>query len=89
VADFVRTLALVSVFVSFAAGAVGIGRVTAQQTVPGTAACTALDAGMFTAVATLTATYDSGSAAPIPLPGRRRQRRHRRTGSGSQYRIVS
>ena len=49
--------------VAFAASAVGTGRVAAQQTAPGAAACTALGAGMFTAVATLTATYDAGTAA--------------------------
>ena len=58
-----RTLWRVSVIVAFAAGAVGIGRAAAQQRAPGEATCTALDAGMFTAVATLTATYDAGSAA--------------------------
>ena len=46
-----------------AATAVGIGRVAAQQTAPGAPACTALGAATFTAVATLTTTYDAGSAA--------------------------
>jgi feruloyl esterase len=63
VVDVTRALALVSVLVAFATGAVGTGRVAAQQTAPGAAACTGLVAGMFTAVATLTATYDTGSAA--------------------------
>ena len=58
-----RTPGLVAVLVALAANAVGIDRVAAQQTAPGAAACTALDAGMFTAVATLTTTYDAGSAA--------------------------
>ena len=57
-----RSLGLVSVLVVLAAS-VGIGRAAAQQTAPSAATCTALDAGMFTAVATLTATYDAGSAA--------------------------
>ena len=48
---------------AFAASSVGIGRVAAQQTPPGAAACAALGAAMFTAVATLTATYDAGNAA--------------------------
>ena len=51
------------VVVAFAASCVGIGRVAAQQTVSGAAACTALGAATFTAVATLTATYDAGNAA--------------------------
>ena len=51
------------VLVACAPTAVGIGRVAAQQTAPSAAACTALDAAMFTAVATLTTTYDAGSAA--------------------------
>ena len=47
--------------VAFAASAVGIGLVAAQQRAAGAAACTALGAGMFAAVTTLTATYDAGS----------------------------
>jgi feruloyl esterase len=58
-----RALARVSVLLAFAASAASTGRVAAQQTAPGAAACTALAAGMFTAVATLTAAYDAGSAA--------------------------
>ena len=59
-----RTLWPISVvLVAFAASAVGIGRVAAQQTAPGADACTALGAATFTAVATLTTTYDAGSAA--------------------------
>lgn len=59
-----RTLWRVAVvLVLSAATAVGIGRVAAQQTTPGAAACTSLGAATFTAVATLTATYDAGSAA--------------------------
>ena len=43
----------------------------AQQTTPGAAACTSLGAATFTAVATLTATYDVGSAAqPAHCVGR-------------------
>ena len=49
--------------VAITAGAVGIGGVAAQQPTPGAAACTALGPAMFTAVATLTATYDAGNAA--------------------------
>jgi pimeloyl-ACP methyl ester carboxylesterase len=51
------------VVVAFAASAVGIGRLAAQQTPPGAATCTALGGGMFPPVATLTATYDAGNAA--------------------------
>jgi feruloyl esterase len=58
-----RTLGLVSVLAAFAASAAGMGGASAQQAAPGEATCTALDAGMFMAVATLTATYDAGSAA--------------------------
>jgi feruloyl esterase len=59
-----RTLWLVSVvLVALAASAIGLGRVAAQQTAPGAAACTALGAATFTAGATLTTTYDAGSAA--------------------------
>ena len=49
--------------VACAASSVGVGRVAAQQTPPGAAACATLGAAMFTAVATLTATYDAGNAA--------------------------
>ena len=51
------------VVVAFAASSVGFGRLAAQQTPPGTAACTALSAAAFASIATLTATYDAGSAA--------------------------
>ena len=51
------------VVVAFAASAVGIGRLAAQQTPPGAAACAALGAAAFASVATLTATYEAGSAA--------------------------
>jgi predicted enzyme related to lactoylglutathione lyase len=50
------------VLVAFAAGRVGIALAAAQQTAPGAAACTALAAPLFTAVATLTTIYDAGSA---------------------------
>ena len=51
------------VVVAFAASSVGIGRLAAQHTPPGTAACTALSAAAFVSVATLTATYEAASAA--------------------------
>src|SRR6185503_2157949 len=49
--------------VTFAASAVGFGRVAAQRTSPGPPPCTGMTAAAFTSVATLTATYDAGSAA--------------------------
>ena len=51
------------VAVAFAGSSVGIGRVAAQQPAPGAAACTALGPAMFTALATLTATYVAAVAA--------------------------